>query len=118
VKRRLAFFSLLVLNAGLVVAQSAAEPVAGDEDSVATTSSRSGETAQTAGAEQPGVTTPGVTTPGVTTPGATTPGATTPGSPAEEPVAEAPEAGDNSPFDYQASEQISEDLSVSFPIDI
>jgi hypothetical protein len=25
---------------------------------------------------------------------------------------------DSSPFDYEASEQISEDLSVSFPIDI
>ncbi len=25
---------------------------------------------------------------------------------------------DNSPFDYQSSEQISEDLSVSFPVDI
>ena len=25
---------------------------------------------------------------------------------------------DESPFDYQASEQISEDLSVSFPVDI
>lgn len=28
------------------------------------------------------------------------------------------EAGDDSPFDYQSSEQISEDLSVSFPVDI
>ena len=27
-------------------------------------------------------------------------------------------AGDTSPFDYRASEQISEDLSVSFPVDI
>ena len=27
-------------------------------------------------------------------------------------------AGDASPFDYEASEQISEDLSVSFPVDI
>lgn len=26
--------------------------------------------------------------------------------------------GDESPFDYEASEQISEDLSVSFPVDI
>ncbi len=25
---------------------------------------------------------------------------------------------DNSPFDYQSSEEISEDLSVSFPVDI
>jgi hypothetical protein len=30
----------------------------------------------------------------------------------------APDGSDDSPFDYQASEQISEDLSVSFPIDI
>jgi hypothetical protein len=29
----------------------------------------------------------------------------------------APDNGDN-PFDYEASEQISEDLSVSFPVDI
>ena len=27
-------------------------------------------------------------------------------------------AGNRSPFDYQASEQISEDLPVSFPVDI
>jgi hypothetical protein len=27
-------------------------------------------------------------------------------------------ATDNSPFDYQSSEKISEDLSVSFPVDI
>ena len=26
--------------------------------------------------------------------------------------------GEESPFDYEASEQISEDLSVSFPVDI
>jgi len=26
--------------------------------------------------------------------------------------------GDDSPFDYEASEKISEDLSVSFPVDI
>jgi hypothetical protein len=30
----------------------------------------------------------------------------------------APAGSDDSPFDYQASEQISEDLSVSFPVDI
>ena len=30
----------------------------------------------------------------------------------------APAVSDDSPFDYQASEQISEDLSVSFPVDI
>ncbi len=29
-----------------------------------------------------------------------------------------PAAADRSPFDYRASEQISEDLSVSFPVDI
>ncbi|MHA7817953.1 MAG: hypothetical protein ACX93N_15865 [Pseudohaliea sp.] len=29
-----------------------------------------------------------------------------------------PVADDSSPFDYQASEEISEDLSVSFPVDI
>lgn len=28
------------------------------------------------------------------------------------------ERGSGSPFDYEASEQISEDLSVSFPVDI
>lgn len=32
--------------------------------------------------------------------------------------APAPRQQDDSPFDYQASEQISEDLSVSFPVDI
>ncbi len=30
----------------------------------------------------------------------------------------APARGDPSPFDYRPSEQISEDLSVSFPVDI
>lgn len=29
-----------------------------------------------------------------------------------------PAATDESPFDYQSSEKISEDLSVSFPVDI
>ena len=33
------------------------------------------------------------------------------------PAGDADEPGD-SPFDYEASEQISEDLSVSFPVDI
>ena len=33
-----------------------------------------------------------------------------------EPAPPQPEAG--SPFEYEASEQISEDLSVSFPVDI
>ena len=37
--------------------------------------------------------------------------------PATDPEPETPENPD-SPFDYQASEQISEDLSVSFPVDI
>ncbi|GAB3274937.1 hypothetical protein [Parahaliea aestuarii] len=32
--------------------------------------------------------------------------------------ADNPPPRDDSPFDYQASEQISEDLSVSFPVDI
>jgi hypothetical protein len=31
---------------------------------------------------------------------------------------QAPPARDDSPYDYQASEEISEDLSVSFPVDI
>jgi len=33
-------------------------------------------------------------------------------------TASEPPATANSPFDYQASEKISEDLSVSFPVDI
>ncbi len=37
---------------------------------------------------------------------------------ADEPEDAPPERDDDSPFDYQASEQISEDLSVSFPVDI
>ena len=37
----------------------------------------------------------------------------------DEPVATpAPAANDDSPFDYRPSEKISEDLSVSFPVDI
>jgi len=32
--------------------------------------------------------------------------------------APAPAANDDSPFDYRSSEEISEDLSVSFPVDI
>ena len=36
---------------------------------------------------------------------------------AEPPVTSAP-GGDESPFDYESSEEISEDLSVSFPVDI
>ncbi|MFV8818685.1 hypothetical protein [Haliea sp. E17] len=32
--------------------------------------------------------------------------------------ADKPAQADKDPFDYQASEQISEDLSVSFPVDI
>ena len=35
-----------------------------------------------------------------------------------EPQREAPPVRDDSPYDYQASEEISEDLSVSFPVDI
>ena len=41
--------------------------------------------------------------------------------PAPEPAAPKPEPsreGEDSPYDYQASEQISEDKSVSFPVDI
>ena len=33
-------------------------------------------------------------------------------------AAESSAGADQSPFDYQSSEQISEDLSVSFPVDI
>ena len=36
----------------------------------------------------------------------------------ETPAAAASPATDDSPFDYESSEQISEDLSVSFPVDI
>ncbi len=35
-----------------------------------------------------------------------------------EPAASAPARPAGSPFEYEASEQISEDLSVSFPVDI
>ena len=40
--------------------------------------------------------------------------------PAAKPAAPAPApaANDDSPFDYRSSEKISEDLSVSFPVDI
>jgi hypothetical protein len=39
---------------------------------------------------------------------------------AEQPAqaASQPEASSDDPFDYEATEQISEDLSVSFPVDI
>ena len=40
------------------------------------------------------------------------------GESATETEREAPPARDDSPYDYQASEEISEDLSVSFPVDI
>lgn len=33
-------------------------------------------------------------------------------------TAKAPSPSDDSPYDYRASEEISEDLSVSFPVDI
>ena len=36
----------------------------------------------------------------------------------ERPAATPPPRSEESPFDYEASEQISEDLSVSFPVDI
>ncbi len=41
-----------------------------------------------------------------------------PGTPATEPAPAAASAENEDPFDYEASEQISEDLSVSFPVDI
>jgi hypothetical protein len=34
------------------------------------------------------------------------------------PAGSAPAQSDDSPFDYRSSEEISEDLSVSFPVDI
>jgi hypothetical protein len=37
--------------------------------------------------------------------------------PADKPVT-APATNNDSPFDYRSSEEISEDLSVSFPVDI
>ena len=96
-KSPLAIFSSLALCAGLALAQPGNEPVAGEGGNAANDSRpQSADNTQAAGDEQ-------------------TVGPTDAG---EEPVAEAPESGDNSPFDYQASEQISEDLSVSFPIDI
>ncbi len=45
-------------------------------------------------------------------------GARSAGDAATSPPAVAGSAGDSDPFDYEASEQISEDLSVSFPVDI
>jgi len=45
------------------------------------------------------------------------PAETAPATPAE-PATKAPPNKEDSPFDYEASEQISEDLSVSFPVDI
>lgn len=39
-------------------------------------------------------------------------------STAETATDSAPQTSTSSPFDYEASEQISEDLSVSFPVDI
>ena len=44
--------------------------------------------------------------------------AAAPGPAASENASSAPPTEEDSPFDYQASEQISEDLSVSFPVDI
>lgn len=38
--------------------------------------------------------------------------------PVEEPTPEPAPASSEDPFDYEATEQISEDLSVSFPVDI
>ena len=58
--------------------------------------------------------------------------ASTRSQPEEEPIEDSPpvveqkqpepartsESNEDSPYDYQASEEISEDLSVSFPVDI
>ena len=41
-----------------------------------------------------------------------------PKTPPADATAAAPSAAADSPFEYRASEQISEDLSVSFPVDI
>ena len=41
-----------------------------------------------------------------------------PKTPPADVTAAAPSAAADSPFEYRASEQISEDLSVSFPVDI
>ena len=41
-----------------------------------------------------------------------------PEEPEPEPETTAPARPAGSPFEYEASEQISEDLSVSFPVDI
>jgi hypothetical protein len=38
--------------------------------------------------------------------------------PKEDPKPETPDSKDNSPYDYESSEEISEDRSVSFPVDI
>ena len=38
--------------------------------------------------------------------------------PAAAPATPPPAASNDSPFDYRSSEEISEDLSVSFPVDI
>ncbi len=43
---------------------------------------------------------------------------TRPAATASQPAAASAGNTDDSPFDYEASEQISEDLSVSFPVDI
>ena len=49
---------------------------------------------------------------------ATTAGAPSARSDASEDRGQPPPPDDSDPFDYEASEQISEDLSVSFPVDI
>ena len=52
------------------------------------------------------------------TPAADPAGADPKTPPADVTAAAAPSAAADSPFKYRASEQISEDLSVSFPVDI
>ena len=42
----------------------------------------------------------------------------TPSKPVTAPATRPPAANNDSPFDYRSSEEISEDLSVSFPVDI
>ena len=103
-KRPLVIFSLLALSAGLALAQppEASEP--GDRDTAADNA----------------VSGPGdaVRDPGNSANGTGAPQGESSQSGTEGPAAGTSASGDDSPFDYQASEQISEDLSVSFPIDI
>ncbi|TNF89400.1 MAG: hypothetical protein EP301_03055 [Gammaproteobacteria bacterium] len=93
--RGVATFGLLMaIGAGVSLAQPPAQPV---DDSTRT------ETAETAPETGDKVAQEGLDAPDETTAATAEP---------------EPAGSDDSPFDYQASEQISEDLSVSFPIDI